>query len=451
MPTRTHSVEQAVSNQWDWFSTVRQLKGFGGPTVHYWGNSLSYIGPATDWRLEGIIAGLLELHAQLDDASYLESAIECGEMAVANQLENGSFENSAFEVNPSMGHIAQPHESAVDLALLQLAQVLQEQNDFRSEKFIHAAKRNIDEILLKRFWNDSARTFQQYAKGHFDSAPNLFVPNKIATACEALVLLSKLTGEKSYAQKAIESSEMILSMQSTETKTRGGIFQSNNREQIITFYTARCLRPLMALHQYTRDARYLRAANAAAKFIQAQQLENGLFSFGFHLNEEKKFPLFVAGSGDIAHALKSVKGFQAEIKKTTAYLLSQQQPTGGFPSFVGLNSLSDAAQERSWMDCISVAGWNDKAFRLLAGMVKKSLPAPSNQDSFQIQCLDGLLQETRTAWKITHTRTQTFGKRELFSNGDIFGIKGLTYALASSSVPAFPTIFKPVARLVGAR
>jgi hypothetical protein len=452
MRTKTKiELNQVVSNVLDWFTTIEQPSGFGGPVVHYWDDSLSFIGPGTDWRYEGLITGLIELEKNTKDIHYLEYARACGEYILQNQYEDGMFNDSAFEANPAMGFISTIHECAVDIALVRLGMRLEKNQEGEGRLFIEAAKKNIDQVLIPRFWNEEKKSFQQYEKGQSDNAPNLFVPNKIATACEALLLLKEATGEKKYAQYAVHAGEMILSLQANEKPFAGGIYQSNDTEQIITFYTARCILPLHALYLKTKDQRFKNAAKKAAQFIVSQQLEDGSFAFGYHRGKQTRYPVFGAGMGDILRALDEVGGFEAHVKKGMAFLLSLQQPTGGFASFVGLGASETASFVASWKDHLSVAGWSDKAFRFFAEKTKGKIPPANTRAAFTVTCEDGTLTETRNEWNVHGKTTLHFGKNEAFTGGDPLGLKRVTYALARGPKTPFTRMGRFLGKIVGSR
>ncbi|MFH0970353.1 MAG: prenyltransferase/squalene oxidase repeat-containing protein [Candidatus Diapherotrites archaeon] len=452
MRTKTKiELNQVVSNLLDWFTTVEQSRGFGGPVVHYWDDSLSYIGPGTDWRYEGLITGLLSLEKNTKNSHYLEYARSCGEYILKNQRDNGTFNDSAFEANPSMGFISIIHECAVDIALLRLGTRLEKMEKGKGQPFIDAARKNIDGVLIARFWNDEKKTFQQYEKGQCNNAPNLFVPNKIATACEALLLLTDATRDQKYAEYATHAGAMILSLQSNEKPTAGGIFQANDKEQIITYYTARCVSPLFLLYAHTKEKRFQHAAQKAARFIISQQLEDGSFAFGYHHGKKIRYPIFGAGTGDVLRALKKIGGFQANVKKGTTFLLSLQQPTGGFASFVGLDVNENSPFVASWKDHLSVAGWNDKALRFLAKKTKGKIPRANTSAAFIITCEDGTLTETRNEWNIHGKKTFHFGKNDTFAGGDLLGLKRLTYSLTRGSPTPLTKIGRFLGKIIGFR
>lgn len=431
------SVGQAVSNQLAWFETMHQENGFGGPVVHYWRNCLKFIGPGTDWRLEGLIQGYLELFRKTGNKQFLEKAVRCGNDALANQFSSGGFWNSNFEGNPTFDLFGQPHESAVDIGLLALAKELEKIKDSRSRIFLDCARRNLDRVLLKKFWNEKQGTFQQYPKGQWDQAPNLFVPNKIATACEALLLLSDLVREEKYQTTAVSAAEEILELQVKTGPMAGGIFQANERTRVISYYTARCINPLMQLSGVSQDSRFSKAARLAAGFVAKQQLPEGGFAFGFDGQEKRQvFPVFVAGAGDILRSLDQWEDYSRQVSLGTRWLLRHQNPSGGFASFEGINQKNSKSEKKGgcrWEDFLPVVGWNDKTFRFLVSQTGKSLPAADTSGNYSIPCENGVFSESKTDFRVDGAVRWVFNKNSLFSNNDSAGLKAIFYRMGMQS------------------
>ena len=442
MARRSTDENQALANGLEWVETWHQKGGYGGPVVHYWNNSFHYTGPRQDWRVEGLMATFLALDRPPQKglsarSEWLNKAYALGKHAVDAQRKDGSFIISEFEETPGFWHSAQPHECAVDIGLLLLGERLQNRQDADATIFIHAAERNLKKILIGKFWNEKEQTFQQYQRGQFDEAPNLFVPNKIATACEALVRAYQLTHQKEYLEYAEKAAKKILELQSSAKETRGGIFQSNRGERIITIYTARCVRPLLLLGKVTGKHAYTRAAKQAAKFMAAQQNKHGGFDFGTTETGEKiTFPRFVAGSGEILSALHQAGGFASAYARGMKWLLTHQHSNGGFSSFEGLtqkNTFDKTLSGASWMDELAVVGWNDKALRLLAENFSGKLPVSTNTRTWKTDCGDETLEEGEKIVHVRGTTPYTFRKHALFSDSPLNPIKHALLSLAKHS------------------
>jgi len=59
----------------DWFDSWRQEQGYGGLVTHYWGNSLTCVGPAATQHV-GLINGYVRLFDATNDRSWLAQAKE---------------------------------------------------------------------------------------------------------------------------------------------------------------------------------------------------------------------------------------------------------------------------------------------------------------------------------------------------------------------------------------
>src|SRR5262245_24561526 len=175
--------------------TMRGPGGYSGPISHWWESSLLYCGPMADWRYEGIICGYINLYRSTCQPVWLDRARQAGDDLVAAQLPSGKFRNSAFQQGPM--EAGTPHEAAVDVGLLELAQLLRELGDETWHSYFEARQRNILAYILGELWN-----------GHgFRDQPwnTTLVPNKNATIIEALVLYEALASQdmSEYLARAV--------------------------------------------------------------------------------------------------------------------------------------------------------------------------------------------------------------------------------------------------------
>lgn len=442
------TLEQAVAHGFSWLETWRNGGGYGGPVVHYWNDSFTYIGPRRDWRIEGLMGAFLNLHSRVkknaDHSLWLNRAIDLGEHVLSHQREDGAYLFSEFEETPSFWHAAQPHESAVNNGLLLLAETLHSQNNALGKKFMDAAQKNVDGVLIPRFWNSAEKTLQQYQRGQFDKAPNLFVPNKIATAIETLVRLSKMTENDSYLHYAEDAAQMILSHQASDDDAAGGIFQSNEKEKIITLYTARCVRPLVLLYQETRQKTFARAAKNAAAYVARMQNDSGGFDFGSLRDGSRiTFPRFVAGSGEMMLAFSSVDSFEKEKKFAREWLLAHQHANGGFSTFEGIaqkNTLETKERFHSWKDELPVVGWNDKVLRALSEDVTRAISPEETSREWSQACDDGVIEENTTILRIRGKHSHVFRKNALFEDSPLNPARSMLLQLGKQSFPGARTV-----------
>ncbi|HLO13263.1 MAG TPA: hypothetical protein VK206_00425, partial [Anaerolineales bacterium] len=186
-------INTAVSRLDAWLETMRGPSGYGGPVAHWWQQSLMYAGTGLDWRYEGIIIGYLQLWERTNDAGWLIKARRAGDDLLSGQLEDYHFAASAFELNPASA--GTPHEAACDAGLLRLALALREAGYEDWEKYATCAERNLRMFYIEQLWDIEAQSFRD------DTHVPSFVPNKAATACEALFLLTKVTGNTLWVER----------------------------------------------------------------------------------------------------------------------------------------------------------------------------------------------------------------------------------------------------------
>jgi hypothetical protein len=189
----SEAIDRAVARIDAWLDTMRGPDGYGGPVVHWWQQSLLYTGAGLDWRYEGIIAGYLQLWQRSHDERWLMKAMRAGDDLVAGQTENGHYIASAFEINPATA--GTPHEAACDVGLLLLAQALQANQHAGWRRYATCAEQNLRTFYIQQLWGAEAQAFRDSP-----TEPS-FVPNKAATACEALFLLSEISHDDQWVER----------------------------------------------------------------------------------------------------------------------------------------------------------------------------------------------------------------------------------------------------------
>ena len=183
LPDEAHAkTAYTIARLDQWLQSMRGPRGYAGPISHWRESSLLYCGPMADRRYEGIICGYLALHRNTGQTLWSSLSVpQAGEDLVAAQLPSGKFRNSAFQQGPMEG--GTPHEAAVDIGLLELAQALRASGDATWQSYFEAACRNVEGYLLGELWD---------GKGFRDQPwNNTLVPNKTST-CQSQALIPSL-------------------------------------------------------------------------------------------------------------------------------------------------------------------------------------------------------------------------------------------------------------------
>lgn len=332
--------------------------GYGGPVVHWWRDSRVYIGAGFDWRYEGILHGYVALATRTGERRWLDKARRAGDDLVAAQLPNGNFRRSGFEQNPSTA--GTPHEAAACSGLLALAAMCRARGEQGWERYLETAQRNVTQFQVGRLWDGDARLFRD------DPARPTFVPNKAATLVETLVALADLTGDGVWLERyARPTLDAILRHQVRQPGDAldGAIAQNSFGSTVVAkyfpYYVARCVPALVMGYERFGEQRLLDGALAAGAFLlRVRDGDGGLPQVLYPGRRMNREPRWIAATGDVlrALALLNAHGLGADMAPGRAWLLRGQLPSGAF-------RVSDAHGDAA------VAGWNDKAFRYLAGSV----------------------------------------------------------------------------------
>lgn len=357
---------QAVGAIDAWLDTMRTPYGYGGPVVHWWQQCLLYAGAGFDWRYEGIIAGYLNLWERSTDVWWLEKACRAGSDLLSAQLPNGSFPASAFERNPASG--GTPHEAACDIGLLLLALALKGRNDLRWNTFYEGAKRNIDGLLLGELWHTPSQMFWDHR-----DVPS-FVPNKAATICDVLFLLTEIEKDDRYLTLYVAPTlDQIIAHQVQSTSPlRGAIAQNSldghRVEKYFPIYIARCVPALMAGYRWMGVTRYRDVALQAVGFLARWIRDDGALPTVVYASGAVTWtPTWIAPLGDILRAAEEVAPFGLEKRwaRVLERLLRGQTPSGGIRTADGFGGINASSRPSDFRDRLCVVGWVDKAFRYL--------------------------------------------------------------------------------------
>jgi hypothetical protein len=353
--------------------------GFTGPIAHWWESSFLYCGPMIDWRYEGIIAGYVTLFGATGDRYWLERAVSAAESVVEGQLPTSSFRNSSFQYGPIEG--GTPHEAAVDVGLLELARSLRG-GGIRADgpdwsRYFGAAERNIQAFLIGALWG--GRGFRDQPIGN-----DALVPNKNATALEALLLYEELSGRdmSPYIEGALR---VVLAAQIHEGPRAGATIHTGTgaHSLAIGIYTARSMSAVLRYYDRSPRDDLLAAAERALSFLDRLVSPSGV-RFGYdRRGRAMSNPAWIAASGDVLRL--AILGDRHHltppglVDRLTDLILGHQMPTGGVPTAYGFADKGLATAHSGlpeFRDMLPVVGWCDKAFRALALLVDQPVGGP---------------------------------------------------------------------------
>jgi hypothetical protein len=365
-PSLPGAAQQALAGLAAWLATVRVPGGYGGPAVSVRAASLSYCGPAADWRLEGILDGWSALadggEAEVTATALQQLASDLATLAPA-MLRDGSLRNSFFEFNPCEGGM--PHEPAVMAAALRARRRLRRHGAAVPAGVEEAVARHVEERLLKHMWNKRLQTFNDWPQGQYE----YYSSAGVAAAIELLLEYGDLSGCWPRLDHYLEgAAASLLAVQRTQGVAAGGMLLSNRPGAGCSpFLTARCLPALTALYRRTGDPALKTAAVAAAAFVRGQALPGGGFTWLVHEDRPAiRFPIMAGAVAGTLVALERAGMLDAHDQVAhLPWLLARRQPTGAFATAVGFSGTAGAVPP-DWRDLLPVTGWLDKIFALLA-------------------------------------------------------------------------------------
>lgn len=375
-----------------WLETMHAADGYGGPVVHWWNTCLQFTGAGLDWRYEGILIAYVTLYRQTRQTRWLARAKRSADELVRGQLPSGNFRNSSFELNPYAG--GRPHEAAAVHGLLTLAQLLKEEKDADWEKYTAAGEKNLRDFSIGWLWNEKTRAI-------YDSVDlTSFVPNKAATAAEALFLLATLRGDAEWAEKyALPTLDLVIAHQVQEEPARGAVYQLSIKGKPVAwyfpYYIARCATGLLAGYQWSKQEKYLEAAKRALEFVvRWRDGDGGFAQVVYNRQRVNRYQKWIAGAGDMLNALRLIEpyGFNVDTGTSQNWLLQGQTSMGGFRSAYGFARQTTQRQPPAlpeFRDLVPVCGWSDKAFRYLSALLPAgaNLPEKAALKPFESECL----------------------------------------------------------------
>ncbi len=364
---------RAVAHLAAWLEGVRQPGGFGGPVAHWWRDCLLYTGPGLDWRYEGILAAYALLAERTGAPRWRQRLAAAAADVAGGQRPDGHYRASRFEENP--GTLGTPHEAAASLGLLLALPQLEP--DLRARS-LEVARRNL-QALVADLWDPQA--------GGFNDRPGVpgRVPNKLATLAEALLRCAAATGDDTWLPQARAALDAVCAYQVPAGPLAGAVHQYGpgagaGDGRFFPYYNARCLPPLRLGAEVLAAPRYAAAAEGIAGFLERSMDPDGLWPQVLYAGGTRAVqPRWVAGMGDVLRALRAAG--RPVPRAALQRLLAGQLPSGGLRSAEGFARpfAATGGKVPDWRDLLPVAGWNDKALRLLVELLPPGaqLPEPA--------------------------------------------------------------------------
>lgn len=358
-----------------WLETMRAPTGYGGPISHWWESNLLFTAPLFDWRYEGVIDGYRELFLRTGRHHFLGRALAAAEDLPSQLLPDGRLRNSSFQFGPVRG--GTPHEAAIDVALLKLADTLFSLKHERAQTFQDLAVANLERYWMGTLWDGQGFRDQPYNP--------VLVANKHGTLLEALLEYEAQTGIDCgrYIEACVR---VITSAQVADGAQRGGTVHRGigPSRLAIPIYTARAANGLLSYYLRTGDETVRPVIERAATFLVALRSPAGTYWGIYGSGRLCRNPQMIAGAGDVLRLLvrlreQGMAEVEREADALVTTLLVQQQPGGGLPTAQGftLKGLGRATSERDLRDVLPVVGWVDKSFRALALLVEADEVLPN--------------------------------------------------------------------------
>jgi hypothetical protein len=290
---------------------------------------------------------------------------------VAAQLASGKFRNSSFQQGPMEG--GTPHEAAVDVGLLELAQLLKDIGDGTWLAYFETACRNIERYLLAELWD---------GKGFRDQPWNsVSVPNKNATTAEALVLFEQLSG-RDMSPYLEGIAEVIVAAQEKSGPRFGATIHvgTGHHRLSIGLYTARSMCGLLRIYERQPADRFLDSIHSSLSFLRGLFSPQGLYFGRYQDGNLIANPRLIAGSGDILRLMiwscKYGLAANDDVAALVDIFIRAQYPSGSFPTGYGFAARGSRKEYRGlpeFRDVLPAVGWCDKVLRALSLLLPKEV------------------------------------------------------------------------------
>jgi len=358
---RPVALSKAVARLESWFSSIRDERGYYGPSVGANGWNMAYCGPSFDWKYEGLFRAYAARGQSTGKSIYLDLIGQDVDAILRAQWRNGCFSVSHFENNPCEGGM--PHEPAMLSAVCRVLPLLDTHGNGQLSRVYDVIEKYVSEYLIRLLWNKTLRTFNSWPTSDFVS----YNPHCVASALELLIHYAALTnaGDR-FESYILEGGKSILASQITEGPLRGGIpAASLDCGEVYPYWAIRCAPALRLLAQKTQAAEFSNALALLMEFVRPYAGAVTTCPRAVYADRPPcAFPFIVGAGADMVLRLLDAELIDRDAALRQAEsLIRHQLPTGAFRTAVGFGGRKRA---RDWRDFMPVCGWQDKIYALLS-------------------------------------------------------------------------------------
>lgn len=399
---------------WNYLSSWMAADGgLNGPVVHRLDLKRLFAIHDTAWTQQAAIQGLLHLYRRSGRDYWMMSAVRLGDAQCARQVADGRFLWAGHEDDRFSSLV---HNALADCALLDLAGALRHRDPAREERYVRVAERNLREFVIRRLYRPGLGGFAMNPIDYY-AGRDRFILNMNAIAIEALIKLDRQRDSGRHADLIREVGERILSLQSSQGLSSGGLpYSDHDPDQHISLYTALTLRGLSVLAEFAGEEVWRPVIRRGLAFLnRMRDPDTGLWYHKLQNGRIHRFPIFVAGAGMIGNSILEVEwlaGPVIDVHDLAERLLRFQYPHGGIRNFIGYDHPENGRRygrgRECWEDVYPTPNWNAQAFHFLSQVLpppEAPLEAPAGR-----------------AWACSWR--YTYGETRVFSS--VVGIRPLT-------------------------
>lgn len=381
--------ENAVGAVAEWLESWRTSKGaYNGFVVHRFRNKRMFRIHDTAWTQAAMIRAFANLWERSGNEKWHERMVLAADLQCSRiRRDTGRYRFAGHEDDRFCSLV---HCALADVALLRAALLT---DAGRRERYVDAAKTNLDRYCLDRLWVPEERAFKFSEVDYWSPTENRYVVNFNTMGAEALLKLHGITQESKYRDYALQIGEWLirrcgvassyherlLAGRTTVLDDPGGQWMApgglayqytatqQTPDNCILIYAGLALRGLCALYKETHDDRVAEIIREDVSFILAMRdPDTRLFYHTTDKGRVVRWPQFVSGAGMILVGLHEARETLKEDwdwGDTLDAILRRQYGNGGFPGFIGKAVVSPPREV--WEDAVATPNWNAQMLEYL--------------------------------------------------------------------------------------